>query len=181
VAIIQTLRYLVEQMRREEDSFLTCIADCILSCIESYASYFNRWAYIYVGLYGYDYVNAGCKVMELFQARGWSSVVSFDLVSTAMFMVSFMIGFWCGVIRFIFEQMRPDWFIMIGQGAGAFLVSFVVGLLLTSVIMSVVASAVNTVIVCFAEDPAVFQVNHPQLSENLRVAWRSSYPAEFFL
>jgi len=47
--------------------------------------------------------------------------------------------------------------------------------------MSVIASAVNTVIVCFAEDPAIFEVNHPQLSENLRVAWRSAYSEEFFL
>jgi len=52
VALIQTLRSLVEQMRRQEDGFLVCIADCILSCLEDYAQYFNRWAYVYVGMYG---------------------------------------------------------------------------------------------------------------------------------
>jgi hypothetical protein len=56
-----------------------------------------------------------------------------------------------------------------------------VGLLLTSIMMSIVASAVNTVIVCFAEAPNEFQDNHPRLSDELRLAWRSMYPDEFML
>jgi hypothetical protein len=118
VAVIQTLRYFAEQMRNQDDNILKCLADCILSCIESYASYFNQWAYIYVGLYGYDYVSAGSKVMDPFHARGWSSVVSFNLVSGAMFLVSLMIGFWCGIAGLIVERLQPDWFSVLGESAG---------------------------------------------------------------
>jgi hypothetical protein len=42
--------------------------------------------------------------------------------------------------------------------------------------MSVIGSAVNTVIVCFAEGPAEFQRNHPRLSEKMRAAWLQAYP-----
>lgn len=44
--------------------------------------------------------------------------------------------------------------------------------------MSVVASAVNTIIVCFAEAPAEFDVNHPHLSMDMRSAWRQAWPNE---
>jgi hypothetical protein len=44
--------------------------------------------------------------------------------------------------------------------------------------MSVVASAVNTVIVCFAEAPREFEENHPQLSMEMRSAWRQAWPDE---
>jgi len=42
--------------------------------------------------------------------------------------------------------------------------------------MSVVSSAVNTVIVCFAEAPREFQQNHPQLSAEMCEAWQNAWP-----
>mmetsp|Transcript_21220 Transcript_21220/g.43355 ORF Transcript_21220/g.43355 Transcript_21220/m.43355 type:complete len:104 (-) Transcript_21220:63-374(-) len=53
---------------------------------------------------------------------------------------------------------------------------FIVGLVLTSILMSTIASAVNTVIVCFAEGPAEFEANHPELSRKMRETWISFYP-----
>ena len=44
--------------------------------------------------------------------------------------------------------------------------------------MSVVGSAVNTVIVCFAEAPAEFEANHPELSREMRMTWRQAWPVE---
>lgn len=52
------------------------------------------------------------------------------------------------------------------------------GFLISSILMSVVGSAVNTVIVCFAESPAEFEQNHPHLSAEMRAAWRQAWPAE---
>ena len=43
VAIIQAIRALVSQARQSDDGLLACLADCILSCLESIAEYFNRW------------------------------------------------------------------------------------------------------------------------------------------
>jgi len=45
-----------------------------------------------------------------------------------------------------------------------------------SILMSTIASAVNTVIVCFAEGPAEFEANHPELSRKMRETWISFYP-----
>ena len=45
--------------------------------------------------------------------------------------------------------------------------------------MSVVSSAVDTVIVCFAEAPNEFRSNYPLLSDQMVRAWRRTYPQEF--
>jgi len=45
--------------------------------------------------------------------------------------------------------------------------------------MAVVGSAVNTTIVCFAESPAEFEANHPELSAEMRGAWHQAWPSEF--
>lgn len=45
--------------------------------------------------------------------------------------------------------------------------------------MAVVESGVNTTIVLYAESPAEFEANHPQLSAEMRDAWRQAWPSEF--
>ena len=57
MAIIQTLRALVESARADNNeergagaAFLLCIVDCLLRCLEDLLEYFNKFAYIYVGM-----------------------------------------------------------------------------------------------------------------------------------
>lgn len=53
VALIQATREIARQARESGDNgILLCLAECILGCIESIVEYFNKWAYVYVGLYG---------------------------------------------------------------------------------------------------------------------------------
>ena len=57
--------------------------------------------------------------------------------------------------------------------------SFLIGFLLCSIMLNVVASGVNAVIVLFAEAPGEFQMNHPELSSEMRMAYASAYPTLF--
>lgn len=43
VAIIQATRALANAARDNENQILVCIAQCILSCLESLLEYFNKW------------------------------------------------------------------------------------------------------------------------------------------
>jgi len=179
VAIIQATRALVNAMRSEDNSILLCIADCILGCLEGLVEYFNMWAYVYVGLYGYPYLKAGKSVMELFHNRGWDAVIADNLVSGALFMISLVVGLVAGGIGFGFTKNPPaGWFpgLTSSDVWVGFVFGFIIGLVLCSILMSVIGSAVNTVIVCFAEGPAEFQRNHPRLSEKMRAAWLQAYP-----
>jgi len=181
VAIVQTLKALVNSARNGDNQILVCIADCILSCIESLLEYFNKWAFIYVGLYGYGYIEAGRNVITLFKNRGWEAIIADDLVGNVFFILSLCVGGLCAAIGYGIGESDPQgWFenspapdydssIVAGLG-------FLAGLVLSAILYSSIASAVNTVIVCFAEAPAEFEANHPELSRKMRETWLAFYP-----
>lgn len=78
---------LKNQAREDENAALAClacIAECILSMLAGIMEYINRWAYVYVGIYGYDFRTSGKAVMDLFRNRGWTVVINDDLTSTAL-------------------------------------------------------------------------------------------------
>jgi hypothetical protein len=39
-----------------------------------------------------------------------------------------------------------------------------------------ISSSVKGVVVCFTESPVEFEKNHPELSEEMRSAWREVWP-----
>jgi hypothetical protein len=44
------------------------------------------------------------------------------------------------------------------------------------VLFGIIGSSVNAVIVCFAASPVDFEQNHPELSHEMRKAWREVWP-----
>lgn len=183
VALIQALRQLNQHLRGNDDAqILVCMIDCILACIEGIIEYFNKWAYIYVGLYGYNYLDAGRNVVTLFRNKGWTTIINDNLADMVLFMISVLIGLFTGLVGFIVASMDQNIFADLGyesSGGIGFLFGFFIGLILSSIMLGVVESAVSTCVVCFAESPAEFEQNHPDLSLQMRDAWRSSWPAEY--
>jgi len=177
VAFIQALRQLAASSRDSDNGILLCIAECILACLESLVEYFNKWAFVYVGLYGYSYLEAGKNVITLFKDRGWEAIIADDLVSRTLLLVSLAVAGIAGGLGAVAVKWT-DWFgvddtVISGE---AFFIGFITGLVLASILMSVIGSGVNTVIVLFAEAPAEFQENYPELSQRMRDTWIEAYP-----
>ena len=82
-----------------------------------------------------------------------------------------------GCVGLILEA-TTDWFDdASGNSQGvSFFLGFIVGLAICSILLSTIASAVNTVIVMFADAPNDLQTNHPDLSAKMRETWASIYP-----
>eukprot|EP00536_Pseudo-nitzschia_multiseries_P010266 jgi/Psemu1/297527/fgenesh1_pm.307_\ len=178
VAILQALRSIANAARSNDDmAFIACIAECILGCLQSILEYFNKWAYIYVGVYGYSYIEAGKGVMQLFADRGWEAVIADDLVGGAIFLVSVVLGLIVGAVGVAYASVNGNFATLSQDNLGAaFGIGFIAGLFVCSVLLSTVASGVNTVIVMFADSPQEFQSNHPELSEKMRATWQEFYP-----
>ena len=92
-----------------------CVIRCIMLYVQRLVEYFNKWAFVYVGLYGYDYMTAGKNVMTLFKSRGWSTVIAHSLVQKAMFMISLCIGLVTGLIVALASSLVEE--VAVGFGA----------------------------------------------------------------
>jgi hypothetical protein len=88
-----------------------------------------------------------------------------------------IVGGIMGGIAIIFT-VTTDWF----EDAGgndtvvAFFLGFLVGFTVCTVLLSTIGSAVNTVIVMFADAPAELQNNYPEISQKMRQVWSEMYP-----
>jgi len=177
VAVVRALRMMAHQARQNDDcQILYCLIECVLRCIEDIIEYFNKWAYVYVGLYGFGYIEAGRNVFQLFQQKGWSVIITDDLNERLLMMMSLSVGVITGIVGM--AAVMIDESLLEGDNvvATAFIITFLVGLVFCNILMSIVGSAVNTVIVCFAESPAEFEANHPGLSGEMRSAWVQAWP-----
>ena len=98
-------------------------------------------------------------------------------VGNALFLVSLIVGGLMGVVGILLE-VSTDWFDDAGGSAKfvAFLLGFIVGLAICSILLSTIGSAVNCVIVMFADAPGDLQQNYPELSQRMRETWGSIYP-----
>lgn len=162
-------------------SFHEClhhIKSCMFPTIESITSRFSPWAYTYVGMFHYGFLEAGAKSSELWAMRGWTTIVSDDLVINVFFLTSLVIGGVTGCFTFFLSQAES---LRVTPGdASPGLITFVegavIGLILPSLIFSVIVGAMNAVLVCFATSPVDLEMNHPNLSHEMRHAWKEVWP-----
>jgi len=155
VAILHMLRNMLHSAQNNRNlGVLKCIAMCILYYIEGLVEYFNKWAYVYVGLYGYGYIDAGRRVISLFKTRGWQTIIADNLVGRLLGIMSLTIGLLTGVLTlsaaFLVEEFEAKEG-MQGWMAIGFVVGFFVGLILSGVFLNLILSAVDSIVVCYAE------------------------------
>ncbi len=177
VAVLHLIRSTLHNASNDRNAgILRCIAACILAYIEALVQYFNKWAYVYVGLYGYDYMEAGKRVMNLFKQRGWNVIIADNLTNRLLGIMSLSIGILTGLcalfVTFLMDEFesKQGW---LGLG---FFIGFVIGMVLSGIFMGLLSSAVDSVIVCFAEAPQEFNETHPELAEEMNKTWRDAWP-----
>lgn len=188
VAVLETVRQMLQVLASIANHSGNCAVACLLSCVscligclESWIEFFNRFAYTYVGCYGYSFVTASKHVFKLFKAKGWSAIVNDDLTGNVFFMGNVIIG---AVSAYIAVQMvhdtdkqrlamfeHPDVLVAV--------FAFLIGYGVNSLFMNVVASAVTTIFVLWAEDPHGWQLTRPEHYERLHKAWLKIYPDEY--
>lgn len=178
VAILQALRALASTARQSDEcALVACIFECILECLASILEYFNKWAFIYVGVYGFGYIESGKNVMQLFKNRGWEAIIADDLVGGAIFLMCIMVSLIIGGLSVALTAIGFPLFNSVTSSTiTAFFIGFIPSLLISLILLSTISSGVNTVIVMFAEAPAEFENNHPELSAKMRAEWQKFYP-----
>ena len=120
---------------------------------------FSSLLIVYIGLYGHKYWTAGSKVYQLFQARGWSVILNDQLlVSRSLGMMQFFIGLISGGVSIVLGL------VVLGLSVSplaTFFIGWLLGMVLSSILLQLVTSTVQTVVVYFAEAPSELQHNCP--------------------
>jgi len=122
-------------------------------------------------------MQAGKNVFTLFRNRGWEAIIADNLIGNTLMLVSLVVGGVMGGLGLLMAAATP----LLDDAEGskyivAFIFGFVAGFVICSILLSTVGSAVNAIIVLFAEMPAEFQQNHPALSDRMRTVWSQTYP-----
>lgn len=107
MAVVRVIRYFIENAKRQRESrqqdtceggeMLICILDCLIQLFEEVLDHFNKWSYVFVGIYGYSYLSSGKMVIELFRARGWETIVTNDLIGYVLAFTTLTVGVLSGL------------------------------------------------------------------------------------
>ena len=106
----RVLRFIVDFADQEsqndcngQDPIIYILLRCLLRCIHIVIDQFNQWSQIFVGIYRFSYLEAGKKVVELFRKRGWTSLITNNLVGWALEMLGLVVCIFSGVMGLIIE------------------------------------------------------------------------------
>jgi hypothetical protein len=176
VAMVEATHALVDEMSK--NSFLkcaTCCLRCMLGCIERALRFFNRYAFVYVGMHGSSFCAASVKVSGLFRQLGFFGTVLQDVVISRVLtmgvlgvsVVSGISGFGIGMAMFNDEK----------AGVACLTFGLLVGAAMASVTSAVVNSAVATVYVAFGESSNFLMAYHPKVYADLKHGWQTLHPS----
>ncbi|KAL3657104.1 hypothetical protein V7S43_018017 [Phytophthora oleae] len=174
VAILQTLVAVLKTICKKGGA-AACIAQCLLSWLEAIMEYLNRWAYIYVGIYGYSFMKAGSAMSKLFHQRGFTAFINDDLVRIVLRLAAIGVGLICASFGAVVAELSDAFafeFSTILMG----LLGFMIGSSVALTPLAMISSSVATIFVCFAEDPVPFQRSHPELYAALAQGWHGLHP-----
>lgn len=157
-AIVSFIHFIIDCVRSgsDEDSFLMCLMDCLVGCIEDLVRYFNEYAFVHVAVYGCSYVDAAKETWQLVKQCVFSAVFNDCLASQVVAIMTLMSALLVAAVT-----AAVTW------SALAVSVMFVMTWVVCSIFYSPIASCVTTIFVCFAEVPVGLQLSFPELYDAL--------------
>ncbi|KAM7275018.1 hypothetical protein ACFE04_016884 [Oxalis oulophora] len=205
-AAIRTLRWEIRGMRSKigNNECLLCCIDFLFHLVETLVRFFNKYAYVQIGVHGKGFNRSARDAWELFQSTGVESLIAYDCSGAVLLMGTILGGLITGTCAASWTWVTyKDRVVMVGSTAmlmGMILYGVAhsgIGnpkksnrkrkfLLQVGLAMVVVESAVTSIYICYAEDPLLIHrwdaEFFNQLSETLhqRLQHRSSRATEVF-
>ncbi|GAA5927016.1 hypothetical protein JCM1841_001611 [Sporobolomyces salmonicolor] len=180
VAVLDVLRAAFQILQGYESgqgdvlgAAVACVAQCCIGCISWAVSFFNRYAYIEIALYGKPYIAAAKDTWSLFKDRGITALINDCLVNNIWTFGSYAVGALCSAFAFIYLKVT-DPFQNYNSGllAVAMGYAFMIGFSIAHTLgYSALSSGVSTIFVGLAEDPEVLAERDPALFELIRRAY----------
>ncbi|ETV87210.1 hypothetical protein H257_02179 [Aphanomyces astaci] len=192
VSVIETIKTILEIFRnlakQSHNAVAVCLLgclECIVGCISNLVQYFNKYAYSYVGIYGFSFLRAGKETFELFEKMGWSAIANDALIDNVLIAGSIFVGIGgaaagYGAVSYDRHYNNNVWTQNLENPTATLgTAGLLIGFSICYIVMAVINSSVATTFVLFAEDPHSLHHSHPHDYEDLHQAWNEIYPEEY--
>ena len=104
VAVVKTARQVLFAMHKSNRSTtLSAVLECCLLLLDRALTYFNKYALVYVAMYGLDFTSAGAATTELFKARAITAIVNDQLIENILALGCIVVGLSSAVVGFAYS------------------------------------------------------------------------------
>ncbi|CAM6101751.1 unnamed protein product [Calypogeia fissa] len=151
-AAIRVMRWAIRGFRSRigNNECLLCCVNFMFHLVETLVRFFNKYAYVQVAVYGKNFNHSARDAWELFQSTGVEALIAYDLTGAILVMATVLGGLLTGTGVGIWSWYRQkDKVIMVGATA------MLMGMVLVGLTLVVVESAVTSIYICYAVDPAL--------------------------
>ncbi|THH15552.1 hypothetical protein EUX98_g9448 [Antrodiella citrinella] len=171
VTILDLIRMILNAVRNSGSmdgtpvqAILVVCAECCIGCIEGLITWFNRYAYIEIALYGKPYFRAAKDTWRMLADRGIDTIVNDSLVSMTLTWGAYSVGMLCSLFAYIYLRSTHPSYNVDGQyTAPVILFAFIIGLQFSLTLSSAVEAGVSTIFVGLGEDPQCLAIRAPEL------------------
>lgn len=175
VAIINFLRHLCSVARSQAAAdgdmisyVLFCVLGCLIGLLDWAVTFFNRYAFSHIALYGKAYVPAAKDTWKMIKDRGIDALVNSCLIGPVLSFGATFVGYACALIAFLYLVITDPSYNSSGGFTPVIVAfSFLIGLQIANVFTTPISSGIDTIFVAAAWDPEVLIQQHPQLYEEM--------------
>jgi hypothetical protein len=176
VALINMLRQACSIAQQNEaasgnmiGSIMFCCLGCFINLLDWAVTFFNRYAFSHIALYGKAYIPAAKDTWKMMKDRGIDALVNDCLTGPVLTMGSLFVGYLSALLAYLYlEFTKPAY----NQNNGTFTpvimaFAFLIGLQICQIFMTPIGSGIDTLFVAMAWDPQVLVLEHPDLWQKL--------------
>lgn len=199
VAIIQLIRQAVDMFTRYEQqsgdmlgAIFGCILQCFVGILQWALTYFNKYVYVEVALYGKSYLNAAKDTWRLIKQRGIDALINGmsplppshpvditdwcppdSLISNVLSCGATFIAYLTALLAYLYLKYTDPAY---NQGGGytpiVMAAAFCIGLQIANTTVVPISSGVATLFVCTAVNPEILRAHFPGLfNEMVKVSF----------
>ena len=170
VAILETLlalaRYAQSEARKGQNLVMVvvgCCFTCFLSCLEDIMKLFNEWAFIYVAIYGTNFVTAGKAVLNLVEEQGLRHMLTGVIADRVLLLGAVLSGaVGCANSVLIVMSAGEESAVSVSAVGGFAAIACT---LFGALCLSPVGAGFRCLMICFVEAPRTLQAVQPALHD----------------
>ncbi|KAL4965902.1 plasma-membrane choline transporter-domain-containing protein [Aspergillus stella-maris] len=171
IAIINCLRQACSIAQRHEaaegnllGSIAFWVLGCFISLLDWLVTFFNRYAFCHIALYGKPYIASAKDTWTMMKDRGVDALVADCLIGPVITMGSVFVSYVCALLAYLYLQFTNPAYNSGGDFTAVIMAfAFVMGLQICQILMTPVSSGVETIFAAMAWDPQVMINEHPEL------------------